>query len=67
MIEQKTRRIGVEVGDDVWVGTGAKILDGVTLGKGCIVAAGAVVTESFPEYSIVGGIPAKLLRTRFSC
>jgi acetyltransferase-like isoleucine patch superfamily enzyme len=64
MIEQETARMGVILGDDIWVGSGAKILDGVTLGKGCIVAAGAIVTKSFPEYSIVGGIPAKLLSSR---
>jgi acetyltransferase-like isoleucine patch superfamily enzyme len=64
MIEQQTARIGVKLEDDIWVGSGAKILDGVTLGKGCIVAAGAIVTKSFPEYSIIGGVPAKLLSTR---
>jgi acetyltransferase-like isoleucine patch superfamily enzyme len=64
MIEQKTARIGVKLNDDIWIGSGAKILDGVILGKGCIVAAGAVVTKSFPEYSIIGGVPAKLLSTR---
>lgn len=64
MIEQGTSRIGVKLEDDIWVGSGAKILDGVTLGKGCIVAAGAVVNKSFPAYSVIGGVPAKLLSTR---
>lgn len=64
MIEQETARKGVEIGEDNWLGSGSRILDGVKLGKGCIVAAGAVVTESFPEYSVIGGIPARLLRKR---
>ncbi len=66
MIAQQTNRLGVELGDDIWIGSGAKILDGVKLGKGCIVAAGAVVTQSFPDGSVIGGIPARLLRTRSS-
>jgi acetyltransferase-like isoleucine patch superfamily enzyme len=40
------------------------ILDGVEVGNGCIIAAGAVVNKSFPENSIIGGVPAKLLKTR---
>lgn len=42
------------------------ILKGVTIGRGCIVAAGAVVNKSTPPYSIVGGVPAKILRMRFT-
>jgi acetyltransferase-like isoleucine patch superfamily enzyme len=51
--------------DDVWIGTGATILKGVTIGRGSIVAAGAVVTRSVPPYSIVGGVPARLIRRRW--
>jgi len=51
--------------DDVWIGVGATILSGVTIGKGTVVAAAAVVTKSFPPYSIVGGNPAKILKMRF--
>lgn len=52
------------ISDYVFIGTRAIILPGVTLGKGCVVASGAVVTKSFPEFSIVAGIPAKIISTR---
>lgn len=55
----------VVIEDDVWCGANVTILKGVTIGRGSIVAAGAVVTKSFPPYSIIGGVPAKLLRMRF--
>ena len=55
----------VVIEDDVWVGAGATILKGVHLGRGCIVAANAVVTKNTPPYVIVGGIPAKVMRYRF--
>lgn len=54
----------IVVGDDVWIGFGAVILPGVTVGRGSIVGAGAVVTRDVPEYSIVGGVPARLIRAR---
>ena len=50
--------------DDVWLGAGAKILKGVTLKRGCVCAAGAVVTHDVPEYAIVGGVPAKVIGWR---
>lgn len=56
----------VNVGDDVWIGYSSIILTGVSIGKGTIVAAGSVVTHDTPDYSIVGGVPAKVLGTRFS-
>ncbi len=55
----------INVEDDVWIGTNAIILSGVTLAKGTIVAAGSVVTKSTIPYSIVGGNPAKLIKKRF--
>ena len=52
------------VEDDAWLGYRCVILSGVTIGKGSIVAAGAVVTKDVPEYSVVGGVPAKIIKTR---
>lgn len=54
-------RVGVQIGDDCWLGHGVSLLDGVVLGKGCIVGAGAVVTKSFPGGSKIAGVPARLL------
>lgn len=53
------------IGNDVWIGANAIIMDGVKVGDGAIIAAGAVVTKDVEPYAIVGGIPAKLLRYRF--
>lgn len=56
----------VQIGNDVWIGTGAILLDGVTIGNGAIVAAGAVVNKDVPPYAVVGGVPAKIIKYRFS-
>ena len=58
--------LGIVVQDDVWIGWRAIILDGVTIGRGAVVAAGAVVTRSVNPYSIVAGVPAKEIASRFS-
>jgi len=50
----------VVIGDDVWIGTGAKVLGGITIGTGCVIGAGAVVTKSLPPYAIAMGTPAKI-------
>lgn len=55
----------VVIEDDVWIGCGAIILKGVTIGRGSIVAAGAVFNQDVPPYSIVGGVPARVLKYRF--
>jgi serine acetyltransferase len=55
-----------EIGRDVWLGAGSTIIAGITIGDGAIVAAGAVVTQDVAPYSIVGGVPAKPLRDRFT-
>lgn len=54
------------VEDDVWIGHGAIIIASVTIGRGSIVAAGAVVTHDVPRYAIVAGVPARVVRMRFS-
>jgi virginiamycin A acetyltransferase len=54
------------VGHDVWIGYGAIILPGVTIGHGAVVAAASVVTSDVPPYAVVGGNPARVLKRRFS-
>jgi acetyltransferase-like isoleucine patch superfamily enzyme len=54
-----------KIGNDVWIGRGATILSGVEVGHGSIIGAGAVVTKNVPNYAIVGGVPAKIIRYRF--
>ena len=55
----------VHIGNDVWIATGVQILLGVTIGDGAIIAAGSVVTKDVPPYSVVGGVPAKVIKKRF--
>lgn len=61
---QGTSSKGIIIEDDVWIAAGCRILDGVTIGKGSIVAAGSVVNRSVEPYSIVGGVPARLIKSR---
>ena len=56
----------VVIEDDVWTGANVTILKGVTIGRGSFVAAGAVVTKSCPPYSIIAGVPAKVVKMRFT-
>lgn len=64
-----TRKQNIErviIGHDVWIGAHVVILSGVNIGNGAIIAAGAVVTKDVPAYAIVGGVPAKIIKYRFS-
>ena len=56
----------VVIEEDCWVGTGAKLLSGSRLGRGCIVGAGSIVTKEVPPYAVVAGIPAKIIAARFT-
>jgi acetyltransferase-like isoleucine patch superfamily enzyme len=64
MASQALRLAPVEIGDDVWIGAGARILAGVTIGSRAIIAAGAVVTHDVPDETVVGGVPARVLKSR---
>lgn len=54
----------VTIGSDVWIGNRVIILPGVTIGNGVIIGAGAVVTKDIPDYAVVGGVPAKIIKFR---
>jgi len=60
--EQGVSTAKVTIGNDVWIGANATVLPGITIGNHCVVAAGAVVTKDVPPYSLVGGVPAKILK-----
>ncbi|MFK5889551.1 MAG: acyltransferase [Flavobacteriaceae bacterium] len=52
------------IGSDVWIGANVSIMSGVDIGNSCVIAAGSVVTKNIPPYSIVGGVPAKIIKNR---
>ncbi len=56
----------VTIGDDVWIGRRVIILPGVTIGDGCVIGAGAVVTKDIPPYSVACGVPARVVKSRLS-
>jgi acetyltransferase-like isoleucine patch superfamily enzyme len=64
IVDQGFQGAPIRIGEDVWIGRGVLIAPGVEIGKGCIIGANSVVTKSLDPYSIVGGVPARLIRKR---
>jgi acetyltransferase-like isoleucine patch superfamily enzyme len=64
IVDQGVREEGITIGSDVWIGTGAVITDGVTISEGAVIASGAVVAKNVEPYTIVGGVPAKVIGER---
>jgi acetyltransferase-like isoleucine patch superfamily enzyme len=64
VLEQTRHSLGVHVGEGVWMGAGAKVLDGVTVGNHAVIGAGAVVRDEVPAYAIAVGMPARVIGTR---
>jgi acetyltransferase-like isoleucine patch superfamily enzyme len=64
--QQGTRREGIVVEDDCWVGSNVLFLDGAHVGRGCVIAAGSVVRGEIPPYSVVAGVPARVVKSRLT-
>jgi len=64
MLQGEGKQGAIIIGDDVWLGTNTIILTGVKIGKGVVVAAGAVVTKDLPDYVIAAGVPARIIKKR---
>ena len=62
--KQGLSKKGIIIKDDVWIGAGVKVLDGVTIGEGCVIGANSVVTHSLEPYGVYVGVPAKLIKSR---
>lgn len=61
---QGVSRKGIEIGSGCWIGSKVTILDGSKIGNHCVIAAGAVVSGSFPDHSVIGGVPARIIKSR---
>lgn len=66
LIPESLDKGNIVIHDDVWIGSNAIICGGVHIGQGAVIAAGAVVTKDVPPYAVVGGVPAKVIKYRFS-
>jgi acetyltransferase-like isoleucine patch superfamily enzyme len=65
-VEKEVGKVHTTIGHDVWIGQNVTLAPGVDLGTGCVVGANALVTKDVPPYAIVGGVPAKVIKYRFS-
>ena len=66
IVSYENSSIPVEIGNDVWIGAGAIIMDGIKVGDGAVIGGGAIVTKDVPPYAVVFGVPAKISRYRFA-
>ena len=66
IMKQGVKREFVKIEDDCWIAANTVILAGVTIGKGSVIAAGSVVNKDVPPYSVVAGVPAKVIKSRIS-
>jgi acetyltransferase-like isoleucine patch superfamily enzyme len=64
MFQPSYSKGGIQVGDDIWMGAGTIVMDGVSIGRGCVLGAGSVVTRSLEEYSVAVGVPAHKIKDR---
>ncbi len=64
ILEQGHGEKSIEIGDDVWIGHGVQIMPGVKVGMGAVLAAGSVVTKNVPDFSVVAGVPARVIKFR---